>query len=156
MSEAKKTRLEKIADRKEAIKAHPKGLPLNEKGQLLPDPTPIAPPIGYVKEPSMWDIIKERNNAAYVALMAQGFESEEEANDFLVDDDPELLTPYEIDEQTEIPLSVLRQRAFERSIDKSEAEEREGVGASGASQNKAPASPPPSQARKSCQNRSRG
>lgn len=120
MSE-RKSRKEKIADRELVMSTHPKGYPLDDNGQFYPDPTPIAPPIGYTREPSMWDIIREKRNKEFLALQAAGFETEEEANDFAVGDDYEPESPHELDEVTEVPLSVMRQRAFEAEIDRREA-----------------------------------
>lgn len=69
---------------------------LDQYGREVPDPTPVAPPIGYKKQPSMVDHVR--------ALVAHGlreraeqmgFETWEEANDFDVGDDVEPETPYE-------------------------------------------------------------
>ena len=45
---------------RDAIKAHPKKLPLNERGELVPDPVPMAPPIGYQPQPDMMDMIRQQ------------------------------------------------------------------------------------------------
>lgn len=62
------------------------------------DPTPMAPPIGYKKQPSIWEqqralIRQELSRHAE----SQGFESFEESDDFDVDDDFDPTTPYEAD-----------------------------------------------------------
>lgn len=80
------------------VKAHPKGKPLDPvTGQLLPDPTPIAPPIGYFQEESMFDRMRRVVRAELSAAAAErGGETFEEANDFDIEDDiPEPFSPYE-------------------------------------------------------------
>lgn len=66
-------------------------------GYEMPDPTPVAPPVGYVQSPT----IREQMRAmiaehAHQVEMA-GFESEEEANDFDVGDDFEPSSEAELD-----------------------------------------------------------
>jgi len=61
------------------------------------DPTPMSPPIGYVRAPSMIDRIRdmvrhEMSNAAN----EKGFESFEEAEDFDVDDEYDPASPWEM------------------------------------------------------------
>lgn len=95
----------------EAIAKHPKGKPLNDQGQLIPDPTPLAPPLGYKKQPSMAEIIREqiRVHMSNVASQ-QGFETFDEADDFDVGENDFPVSPHEIDEEQEVPASVLRAR----------------------------------------------
>lgn len=79
------------------VDAHPKHRPFDEAGKFYPDPTPVAPPIGYVQEPSMFDRVREmvRRETSRVAA-DKGFESFEEANDFDTDDyEEEPFSPYE-------------------------------------------------------------
>lgn len=66
-------------------------------GEELPDATPIAPPIGYVKQPSMVERIREMVRSEQLRLEAEaaGDESFEEADDFNVEDDPEPFSAYE-------------------------------------------------------------
>lgn len=63
---------------------------LNADGSENPDPTPLAPPIGYVKQPSLVERIREMVREAALAqqLAAQGVETFEEADDFDIPDDP--------------------------------------------------------------------
>lgn len=111
-----------------AIAAHPKGKPLNDRGELVPDPRPMAPPIGYKKQPSMVDIIREQIRLAGLEAANAGFETFEEADDYDVgDEDPR--SPYELEESLEVPASVLRARAAE------------AVAAEAASASKPPADP---------------
>lgn len=74
-----------------------KGQRLNEAGQELPDPTPIAPPVGYIKQPSLHQLIREMVVREHQRLQAQGedYESPEEAEDFDVDDDFDPQSPWE-------------------------------------------------------------
>lgn len=69
---------------------------LTKDGREKPDPTPIAPPIGYIKQPTMVENIRamvrrEMSDAA----AAQGMETFEEADDFEVGDDYDPRSPYE-------------------------------------------------------------
>lgn len=62
-------------------------------GRFVPDPVPMEPPIGYVKQPSMVEIVRDmvRSEKLRAEIEAAGHESFEEADDFDVGDDPELL-----------------------------------------------------------------
>lgn len=95
----------------DAIKLHPKKKPLNEHGQLVPDPVPMAPPVGFKPQPSLSEMIRAQVLAASRDAAREGFETVEEADDFDVGDDPEISSPYEIDTESEVPISVLRARA---------------------------------------------
>lgn len=71
---------------------------LNPDGSPKLDPTPMAPPIGYKKHPSMVEIVRDMVRSERLAQEARqaGAESFEDAEDFDVSDDPELLrSPYE-------------------------------------------------------------
>lgn len=69
----------------------------NEHGHELPDATPIAPPIGYVKHPTIAEQIRDmvRSEQLRAAAMASGLETFEEADDFDIEDDPMPDAPYE-------------------------------------------------------------
>lgn len=91
-----KRRLEEV---EAAMAAHPKGRPM-VGNQLMPDPIPVAPPLGYKKQPSILEMIRAQV-AQHVAIASaaaanSGLESFEEADDFDVDDDPEIKSPYEL------------------------------------------------------------
>lgn len=64
---------------------------LNDAGQLIPDSTPIAPPIGYKRQPTMVEIVRDmvRNERLAQDLAAGGVETFEDADDFDVGDDGE-------------------------------------------------------------------
>lgn len=62
---------------------------LDRNGHEIPDPTPIAPPVGFQDPPTLEELIRTMvNNAAIQArLDAEGAETFEEADDFDVADD---------------------------------------------------------------------
>lgn len=70
---------------------------LNEHGHEIPNPTPLAPPIGYIKQPSIADQIRAQVRALSLEALQRGEESEEEANDFDVGEDYEPSSPWEHD-----------------------------------------------------------
>lgn len=67
-------------------------------GAEHPDDTPMAPPIGYKKQPSMVEIVREAVRSEHLRLEALRAEQEtfEEADDFDVPDDPVPPTGYEM------------------------------------------------------------
>lgn len=85
---------------------------LDEFGRELPDPVPMAPPVGYKKVPSMVDTIRDmiRSEKLRAYALEQGAETFEEADDLDIDD-PDDFEPYsehEVDDLT--PISELRAR----------------------------------------------
>lgn len=110
----------------DAIKRHKKGMPLNDQGQLVPDPTPMAPPIGYKKTESMVEIVRRQVRLASLEAQAAGAETLEQSDDFDVGDDPELRSPYELDQEGEVPISVLRHRAETAQLDYFDAKRAAG------------------------------
>lgn len=69
----------------------------NERGQQIPDQTPVEVPLRFTRPLSMQDEIRrfvrqELSNRA----ADDGAESFEEADDFEVDDDEDLASPYEL------------------------------------------------------------
>lgn len=72
---------------------------LDKRGRELLDGTPMAPPIGYKKQPSMIDNIRNmvRSEVLRSHVESAGFETFEEADDFDVGDDYDPTSPYEID-----------------------------------------------------------
>lgn len=94
-----------------------KGRNMTVDGQEVPDPTPMAPPLGYKRQPSMHELIKDmvRSERLRQEAEAQGHESFEDADDFDVDDDDEIKTPYEVHETESV--SELRARMSAASAD---------------------------------------
>lgn len=71
---------------------------LNQDGSPILDPTPMAPPIGYKKHPSMVELMRDMIRSEKLAQAAResGHETFEEAEDFNIGDEPELArSPYE-------------------------------------------------------------
>lgn len=74
---------------------------LNERGWELPDPTPVARPVGWKEPESLQSMIARLvRSEVSRAASAAGAESFDEADDFDVGDDVELRSPYELDEET--------------------------------------------------------
>lgn len=85
---------------------------LDESGREVVSSTPVAPPIGYVKQPSLYEQMRAMvRQELSAAAEAAGAESFEEADDFDVGDfDP--TSPFEeVFDPT--PVSELRRRAAE-------------------------------------------
>lgn len=83
----------------------------DKAGREIPDPTPMAPPLGYVKQPSMVEHIREMirgENLRKEALNAD-METFEEADDFDVGDDTDPISGYEYEENFE-PAGVIAVR----------------------------------------------
>lgn len=69
---------------------------LDHLGREKPDDTPVAPPIGYKKQPSMVENIRAMvQRELSLAAQNAGAESFEEADDFDVGDDYDPSSPYE-------------------------------------------------------------
>lgn len=70
---------------------------LDHRGREKPDPTPIAPPIGYKRQPSLHEQIRQMVRSEKLAMeaAAQGYETFDEADDFDVGDDIDPSSPYE-------------------------------------------------------------
>lgn len=70
---------------------------LNPDGSLDPDPTPMQPPLGYVRQPTMVEHVRNaiRSENLRLAALEAGAESFEEADDFDVADDDEPVSAYE-------------------------------------------------------------
>lgn len=79
-------------------------------GSEVLDPTPMAPPIGYVKQPSMVEIVRNMVRSEKLALAAAeaGMETFEESEDFDVGDEAEdLLSGFE--NEFDPPISEVRE-----------------------------------------------
>lgn len=99
----------------------------------LVDSTPMAPPIGYKKAPSMVELIREavRSHHLAAAAASAGAETFEESEDFDIPDDPvQLSSPYE--NEFDPPVEVLLQAGREE-LARREAE-RKAAGAGSAPQ----------------------
>ncbi|UYD39205.1 MAG: hypothetical protein [Wigfec virus K19_143] len=97
---------EKLQMSPEAYEAKLKAKDQTLEGREIPSAVPMAPPIGYKKQPSMVEHIRNmvRSEMVRQAAEAKGFETFEEADDFDVADDLEPLSGYENDPQFEPPV----------------------------------------------------
>lgn len=70
---------------------------LDEYGREKPDPTPLAPPIGYNRQPTLRETIRAMVISEKLKQEAEaaGLETFEEADDFEVGDDYDPTSPYE-------------------------------------------------------------
>jgi len=66
-------------------------------GKEYPDPTPVAPPVGFIKQPTMAETMRAmiHSHALRQAALNSGHETFEEADDFDVGDDYDPTSPYE-------------------------------------------------------------
>lgn len=104
---------ELIAKARDVMSSNPKSRAYDSKGQFYPDPTPMQPPVGYKRQPSLALQIREQVRLASLEAARAGYETLEEADDFDTGEDAELRSPYELDLELEVPISVLRARARE-------------------------------------------
>lgn len=68
---------------------------LDHLGREIPNPTPLAPPVGYVKQPTIAELMRKMIHQVSFEAANAGAETEEEANDFDVDEDYEPESPWE-------------------------------------------------------------
>ena len=73
------------------VKLSRKGL--KPDGTFAVDPMPMAPPIGYKKQPSMVEVVRDMVRSEKLRIEAEraGYETFEEAEDFEVGEDPEVM-----------------------------------------------------------------
>lgn len=69
----------------------------NERGEEILDPTPIQPPLGYKRPPTLSEQIRAQVVAAKLDELYSMEETQEEADDFEVGDDFTPLSPHEND-----------------------------------------------------------
>lgn len=95
----------------------------DENGEELVDNTPIEPPIGFVEQPPLHELIRQmvRNEQIRQAINSEA-ESFEEADDFDVgDDDPFPNSPYEEIFDPPPPPSETKKSRAKKSADESTA-----------------------------------
>ena len=75
---------------------------LTPEGREKLSPTPVAPPVGYVRQPSLAETIRNMVRSERLAqeAAAAGYETFEEADDFEVDDDFDPGHPFEAEFET--------------------------------------------------------
>lgn len=101
---------------------------LTKDGREIPDPTPVAPPIGYKRKKSMFELQRDQVRAAIREISAEagraGRETFEEADDFDVgDDEDDPRTPYEgnFDPMSADDLAAMEGRLTPRAAQEIEA-----------------------------------
>lgn len=74
-----------------------KGQALTPEGAEIHDPTPIAPPIGYIKQPPLHQLIREMVRSEHLRQAADAMDqgSFEEEDDFEIDDEVDPESPWE-------------------------------------------------------------
>lgn len=109
--------------RDEVMEMHPKSKPLTPEGAEVPDPTPMQPPIGYKRQPSLADQIRQMVISERLAQEAAeaGAETFDEADDFDVGDDYDPTSPYEMDFDQASPAELRARRDAAMKEDKPEA-----------------------------------
>lgn len=78
----------------------------NEKGEVIPNKTPVAVPVGFGKPESLQSMIARMVRLESMRVQAAGGAAEtfEEADDFDVDDEKTLVSPYQMSQmQEEMP-----------------------------------------------------
>lgn len=123
---------------------------LNDQGQEIPDPEPIAITVRNRKIQKFDDVRSFIRRELSEAAARGGFETIDEANDFDIEDDPvDPATPWESwgDEQAEIDQAIAKEKKADRDL----AAKRKAAIARRNEQgntpsNTAPAPPPPSKA----------
>lgn len=98
---------------------------LDKDGNEIPDPNPIALPVDFERPPTIAELVQrlvryEMSNAAG----QEGEETFEEADDFEVGDEPELRSPYELDdEQVNARIGDFIEEEPKAAVPKTEPEE---------------------------------
>lgn len=100
---------------------------IDENGNAKVSSVPLEPPVGYKKQPSMVDIVREAVRSERLAIEAEaaGYETFEESDDFEVGDDdgvqlrsihelPDAPSPHDLKRMESLRASERRQRKAER------------------------------------------
>lgn len=80
---------------------------LDEHGREKPNPVPLEPPLGYIRHKSIAEQIREQVLAVSREAAESGLETEQEANDFDVDEDYEPTSPWEHDFEVDPALETM-------------------------------------------------
>lgn len=95
----------------------------NSEGEEILDPTPMQPPLGYKKQPSLHEQIRAAVIASKLDEMYALEETEEEADDFNVEDDFEPSSPHENDHVPSLAELKATAKALNEQIYKAALEE---------------------------------
>lgn len=108
-----------VTDDGEVVQVH------DSRGAEIPDPVPVAPPLGYQKPLSMFDQMRAQIRAEHHRLrqleLEELSESREDANDFEVDEDVENMPSLYEEKFDPVDFEVrsrLRQAEFRASVDR--------------------------------------
>lgn len=74
---------------------------LSEDGGEIPDPTPMEPPVGYVKQPSIFENVRAMLQREMAMRMQYEDEEASDEEDFNVDDEEFPVSPHDYSEQDE-------------------------------------------------------
>lgn len=66
-------------------------------GRELPNPTPLQPAVGHKKHKTIAETVREAIRQASLEAAQHGYDSEEDANDFDIDEDDDPHSPWEND-----------------------------------------------------------
>lgn len=104
---------------------------LNEDGTERVDPVPMAPPIGYKRQPSMVEIVREMVRSERLANEARlaGHETFEESEDFDVEDDIPMQSQWE--NEFDPPISEVKREVEKERARKSAEKPAEKAGGAG-------------------------
>lgn len=89
------------------------------------DPVPVAPPVGYRKrEPHLWEQMRDAQRLAALEALE---ETEDDADDFIVQDDPDSLpnTPWENDRDPSLKDAKATSARLQRELEAAEALEEQ-------------------------------
>lgn len=117
-------------------------------GREIPDPTVIAPPIGYIQQPTIFERVRDliRSERLRQEAEAAGAESFEEADDFDVPDEIYPASAYEFEDNFDPPLANRLDRGSHAPSggagEGAEGENAPKAGAEGAKDKAAPAAAP--------------
>lgn len=113
---------------------------LDEFGREIVDSRPMEPPVGYQRRETIAEQIRRMVRQASLEAEQAGAETEEEANDFYIEDDPASALPpsqYEFDEDYELEQQLARMKASQAAEDAPELPDPVPVAASKAPTKKA-------------------
>lgn len=97
---------------KDLMKRNPKGRRYDDAGRYYPDPTPIAPPVGYKRSPTIAEQIRTmvRSEALRQHADREGMDTFEEADDLDIGDDYDPRSPWEEQFEGEFDLPLTNQK----------------------------------------------
>lgn len=126
----------------DAIKAHRAAKGLDAFGQPLLDSVPLAPPVGYRRQPSIAEQVRQAVQAERRRELEQVTESLEQADDFEIPDDPaDPGSRWENDREPSIKELIAAGRKRLAELEAEDAKKK-AAGGAGAGDSPAPAGRP--------------